>query len=215
MISRETLKLIEEKDNQRYTGRLEKLGSSIKTLGWDNKENQWKRFASLVEILDLSSQSIVDIGCGFGDFLTFLQEKKIKFSSYIGIDINEDLLKVARAKHPGFRFTCRNVLLNPPKKKLADIGFAFGILNLNHKGSPDNYEYAQDFIKKIFDLCKKVLVVDMLSANLDKSYPKEDFVFYYEPQKMLDFSFTLTKNVVLKHDYPPIPQKEFALYLKK
>lgn len=215
MIKKETLKLVEEKDNQRYGGRLKTLGDQIKTLGWDTKENQWQRFESLVEILDLSGKSIVDIGCGFGDFLTFLQEKKINFSSYLGIDINEDLLLVARKKHPGFNFECLNILLDKPEKLLADVGFAFGVLNLNHKGDPDNYEYAKYFIEKAFSLCAQTLVVDMLSANIDKSYPKEDFVFYYEPKKMLDFALSLTNNVILKHDYPPIPQKELALYLKK
>ncbi len=215
MINKETLKLVEEKDNQRYTGRLEKLGEQIKTLGWDTKENQWTRFASLVEIMDLSGKCIVDIGCGFGDFLTFLQEKKINFKSYLGIDINENLLEVARNKHPGFKFQCRNILFDKPQNALADIGFAFGVLNLNHKGDPDNYEYAGDFIEKAFGLCAQTLVVDMLSANLDKSYPKEEFVFYYEPQKMLEFALSLANNVILKHDYPPIPQKEFGLYLKK
>lgn len=215
MIKKSIIKKIEEQDNERYSKRLKKLGPVVRALGWDTKENQWKRFESAVSLINLEGKNIVDIGCGFGDFFEFLKERKVKIASYTGIDINEDLLAIAKTRHPNGIFKYSNILLEPPKREIADIGFAFGTLNFNLRRKPNNYEYAREFIKKALGLCKEALLVDMLSSYLDKSYPKEDFVFYYSPEKMLKFAQTLTPNVVLKHDYQPIPQKEFMLCLRK
>jgi len=215
MLDKKTIEQIAHIDNLRYGGRLKTLGPVIRTLGWDTQKNQFKRFESAVSLLDLRGKTIVDIGCGFGDFFDFLKSKKIKVKSYLGIDINQGLLEVANKHCKDGSFKRVNILLNPPKKALADVGFAFGVLNFNLKGKPDNYQYAQDFIKRGFNLCREVFVVDMLSVYLAKSYKKESFVFYYSPEKMFKFAQTLTPNVVLKHDYEAIPQKEFTLYLKK
>lgn len=215
MLNKNIIEKIAKQDNERYGGRLEKLGPVIRTLGWDTKENQWKRFAGGVELLDLTGKSIVDIGCGLGDFFEFLKEKNIKIASYTGIDISEGLISAAQKKHPDGAFECRNILLTHSKTKLADVGFAFGVFNFNFKEKPNNYEYAQDFIKNAYSLCKEALVVDMLSDCIFGDYPKEDFVFYYKPEKILKFALTLTDNVILRHDSQPIPQKEFILILKR
>jgi len=90
-----------------------------------------------------------------------------------------------------------------------------GVLNLNFHDKVDNYEYTMEFIRKTFSLSKKLLIVDFLSDRLVPNYPKEDFVFYHDPLKMLEFALSLTNNVILKHDYKPIPQKEFMLFLYK
>lgn len=215
MLNKNIIKKIAQQDNERYGCRLRKLGPIVRTLGWDTKKNQWKRFASGIELLDLTGKSIVDIGCGFGDFFEFLKQKNIKISSYIGIDINNGLIAAGQKNHPDGIFKCHNILLDQKIEKLADIGFAFGVFNFNFRGEPDNYEYAQEFIKRAYSLCREVMVVDMLSSCISGDYPKENFVFYYKPEKMLKFALTLTDNVVLKHDNQPIPQKELTLILKR
>jgi len=101
------------------------------------------------------------------------------------------------------------------ENEVADAGIMLGVLNLNLKEKFDNYAYSELFIEKAFGCVKKLLVVDFLSEEITAPYPKEDFVFYHNPARMLEFAFTLTPNVVLKHNYQPIPQKEFMLYLYK
>jgi hypothetical protein len=91
----------------------------------------------------------------------------------------------------------------------------FDMLNLNFNGQVDNLKYSKNFIQKAFVLVDEVLVVDFLSTKCTPDYPKEDFVFYHSLEKMLEFAFTLSSNVVLKHNYLSIPQKEFLVVLKK
>ena len=44
---------------------------------------------------NLSNKSIIDIGCGFGDFYSYLNAQNIILKKYLGIDINETLINTA------------------------------------------------------------------------------------------------------------------------
>ena len=114
-----------------------------------------------------------------------------------------------------FDFVKQDIAKNNIKKDNFDIGIMLGLLNFNLKKEFDNYEYSQIMIKNAFNLVDKLLIVDFLSTKLTTSYPKEDFVFYHDPAQMLNFAFELSNNVVLKHNYAPIPQKEFMLFIYK
>ncbi len=49
------------------------------------------------ELGQLSAQSVLDIGCGVGNFHSILQDK---FQQLSGVDVSEKCLGVAKAKHP-------------------------------------------------------------------------------------------------------------------
>ncbi|MDC1030249.1 class I SAM-dependent methyltransferase [Flavobacteriaceae bacterium] len=206
--------------NERYSKRFNQMGYDPKTLGWGSKKQQEFRFIKAIEELYFDSpKSILDIGCGFGDLLTLLINKKMPVSYFTGLDINTDLIEEAKKKwetsHISNEFKVYNLLENPIQNPIADIGFLIGVLNLNLKNDFDNYTYSKLFIKNAFLAVNEVLVVDFLSTNISSDYPKEEFVFYHDPVKMIEFALTLTPKVLLKHNYDPIPQKEFILYLYK
>lgn len=208
-ISKQTIK--------RYSNRYKKLGNDVKTLGWGNQEQQeYRFFQTLNNNIKFHNKSILDIGCGFGDYFNFIQNNKIPISQYIGYDINPDLIFEAKKNHSTnfSRFYTANIL-ESEEKNIADIGIMLGVLNFNLQNAFDNYEYSKTMILKAFSLVKEVLIVDFLSDKLTKDYPKEDFVYYHSPSKMLEFALSISDNVVLKHDYDPIPQKEFMLFIFK
>lgn len=204
---------------ERYSKRYQTLGYDVKTLGWGSTEQQQYRFRQAIEQIHFTeNKSVLDIGCGFGDFLALLVAEHKSFKSYSGWDINPDLIQEAnniwRNNCTTAQFEVVNIAEHLVYRKY-DIGFMFGVLNLNLKEEFDNNEYSKLFIRNAFSAVNEVLAVDFLSTQLIKDYPKEDFVFYHDPAKVLEFAFTLTSNVVLKHNYAPIPQKEFMLFLYK
>lgn len=202
---------------ERYSIRYKQMGHNIKTLGWGTKEQQEYRFIQTLDSnIKFNDKSILDIGCGFGDYLDFIVKNKIDIDRYIGYDMNLDLINEAKKNH-STSFSTFHVenILDTEKKDIADIGVMLGVLNFNLKDKMDNLEYSKLFIKKAFDMVKYVLIVDFLSTNLTKNYKKENFVFYHNPIEMLKFAFSLSDNVVLKHNYAPIPQKEFMLFIFK
>ncbi len=205
---------------ERYSNRYSQFGYDIKTLGWGTIEQQHYRFLmTLSADIDFANKTIVDIGCGFGDYYSFFKNKKIGISSYTGIDINPDLICEARkmsGQESKVNFEVGNLL----EMELAEIGnfdisIMLGLLNLNLKGKIDNYQYSKKMIENAFNITGKLLVVDFISTRLTDTYPKEDFIFYHEPVKMMEYALSLSDNVVLKHNYSPIPQKEFMLFIYK
>ena len=80
-----------------YTSAIEMHGTSAKGVNWASKENQLLRFDALLELLpkDLSSFTIADAGCGFGDLYTYMSKKKKTPKQYIGIDSLLDMYSIA------------------------------------------------------------------------------------------------------------------------
>jgi SAM-dependent methyltransferase len=213
------LNSISQKMHNRYSLLFDKYGYDIKTLGWGSKKQQNYRFLQSIETgVDFENKKILDLGCGFGDYLDFLEKNSVHFSSYLGVDINNYLIEEAKKqyqKKQNCAFDILDLATINPNEPIADIGVMLGLLNLDLNGEMNNYDYSFTMIKNAFELVNDILIVDFISIKRDISYPKEDHIFYHDPSKVLDFAYRITDNVILKDDYLPIPQKEFMLVFFK
>ena len=111
-----------------YKAAFEKYGVDPKALCWNDASSQRLRFEILLEALPkpLDSYSIVDAGCGLGDFYLFLQEKGVLPKRYIGIDSFEAFAAVAKRRTKQ-KIVCADVLhVALPK---ADYYVCSGALN--------------------------------------------------------------------------------------
>ena len=198
----------------RYSDRFKDLGRNARALGWGSDEQQCYRFEQVLRGIALERKSVLDIGCGFGDLLSYCLKAECKPTNYIGWDINPDLIAEAKKQHPSSTFTVLNLAEQTKATPVADIGVMLGVLNFNFKDSYDNKTFTKMMIEKAFLSVSEVLVVDFLSIYRTADYPKEDGVFYHDPTEMLAFALDLTPNVKLHHNYAPIPQKEFMLVLE-
>lgn len=59
------------------------IGEEVPKL-WPSKEYQLLRFRILIEIDDLNGKTILDVGCGFGEFYYFLNNNDVKLKDYVG-----------------------------------------------------------------------------------------------------------------------------------
>lgn len=214
MINAIKIREIDRRAIERYNKRFEKFGIDPRTLGWGSENDQEIRFATAVKYVNFSNKSVLDIGCGFSDFYKFLLNNNKPIKVYKGIDINEKMVNASRELFPKNIYEVRNFLLDSYDTVQADIVTLFGLLNFK-VDTIDNLDYTKEAMGKAWNAAAEVLVVDFLSTQLFKGYPKEDFVYYHEPKDILDICFSLTNNVVLVHDYPAIPQKEFMVILKR
>lgn len=85
-------------DNRKfYLNAIKLHGESAKGLNWNSSQHQLLRFEALLSLLpdDLSALSIVDAGCGFGDFYHYLRENKREPKQYIGIDSLSEMCAIA------------------------------------------------------------------------------------------------------------------------
>jgi SAM-dependent methyltransferase len=187
-----------------YEDRLGKYGQSIKTMGWRDQEQQHLRFRILSEIKDLNAKKILDVGCGFGDFYDYLVEKGINVD-YSGFDISKRIIDVAKNRHPHLKFEVKDILTEKIDQKY-DYIFESGILN---KKLSDNYRYAKAIITAMYSLCNEGISFNMMTNYVDF---EEDYLFYYSPENIFRFCKSLSKFVVIRHEYPLF---EFTVYIFK
>ena len=77
---------------ERYTRRLATLGPVPKALGW-TKNRHVLRYHVLLEPWRLTTERLLDFGCGFGDLYGYCRER-FPGVQYEGIDLNGDLVAV-------------------------------------------------------------------------------------------------------------------------
>jgi SAM-dependent methyltransferase len=192
-----------------YSSLYESHGFSHKTLNWGSKESQILRFQVLSEIDDLRGKSILDVGCGLGDFARWLKKENIHVS-YTGIDITPKLVEQARKNHPTYQFIQGSILDNLLLEKLInhnfDYVFASGIFYTYTQGS---YSWMQSAISRMWSLCTKGLAFNSLSAWAKDLDPTE---FYAEPLKTIEYCRQLSPDIVFRHDYHP---RDFTIYMLK
>ena len=209
-----TLRAVDERLVERYSTRLSKFGDDPRTLGWDKRESQQARFGVALGMMDFSGKRVLDVGCGLADFLSFLRERGQAPASYTGCDINPDLLARCAERFPDCEFHQANLITDEVPGGPYDVVVLFGVVNFRF-AEFSNEDFARQMIVRAFATCREALVIDMLTAVHDTSYPMEGFVYYYDPVEMLRFAFSVTPHVALRHDYASIPQREMMLLLRK
>jgi len=97
-----------------YAETLQRYGETAEGLHFQSAVTQQTRFRVLRECLprSLSDLTLVDVGCGFGDFLFYLQQGCDTPGRYIGIDIHERMVETARQR-TGAEILLSDVLLDP------------------------------------------------------------------------------------------------------
>ena len=68
-----------------YADKVRTYGFDHRGLGFRNKSSQDKRFEAMLGLGDMDGARVLDVGCGFGDFLAFLNARGIE-PEYVGLD---------------------------------------------------------------------------------------------------------------------------------
>ncbi len=182
--------------------------NDFEKVGWGSSESQKKRFEILSEIGDLNNCSILDIGCGTGAFYKYLNDL-YRDINYTGIDINENMVRIAKETLPEATFYCTDILNkveNEIRNRKFDYVFLSGVLNL----SINNHEVmVNDMMRKMFDLSIKGVALNFLSMHADFFSAGE---CYLNPEKILSSALTIDRKVTLRHDYMP---HDFTVYIFK
>lgn len=190
---------------ERYNSRLRKHGYSINALASGSEERRNLRYQILCEVGINDGDSILDLGCGFGDLNKYLNTNNIKVR-YIGIDINEQIIKLGKENTPEVDLRVSDIMADP----LPDnIDFILSTSSFNNKlFEDDNYVFVEQLLEKCQSIARKGVAIDFLSSYVD--FKVDDDVFYYEPEKILTIAKKITKRVCIRHDYELF---EFCLYM--
>ncbi|MBZ5647598.1 MAG: class I SAM-dependent methyltransferase [Acidobacteriia bacterium] len=185
-----------------FTRLVKKFGDDSRALDWGSAESQQLRFSVLAQVGDLEGARVLDVGCGLGHFVDWLQSKKIQ-TRYTGIDITPRMIESSRHRFPALDFRVMNLLEEKSSEKY-DYVVSSGIFALRQKSA---FEYLQAMVKRMFESCTRGVAFNSLSSWAEHRDPGE---FHADPVKVLAFCRKLTPKVVLRHDYHP---RDFTMYL--
>lgn len=189
----------------RYNKRIEAHGPTIQGLASGTEERRRLRFQVLTEIGIRNGDSVLDLGCGFGDFYSYLSENNLSVN-YTGYDINPMIISHANERFPEGNFEVKDVLNEPfPEFDYIVSTSSFNLPLINE----NNYDFVGHILEHCYHHARKGVAIDFLSSYVD--YPSTEG-FHYEPEKLFMKAKKLTKRVSLRHDYPLF---EFAIYLYK
>ncbi len=190
---------------ERYNKRYKQFGVSIETLNSGTEAHRQLRFEILRQVGITSADSVLDLGCGFGDFLLFCQNKGLDID-YLGIDINPLLIAEAKKRLPAGNFEAKDI--QDAKLPKVDYVVSTSSFNLVLEGE-DNYKFITDILRKSYALARKGVAIDFITDYVD-FHGTDKEVFYYSPEKVFSIAKTISKRVCLRHDYPLF---DFCIYI--
>lgn len=169
-------------------------GDRLHSLGWRSEKSQTERYRILASITDFSNKSVLEPGCGYCDFLNYIEPLYEDFK-YTGIELFAEFLddvSIERYNNPYYKFIrgdFSNLNLN-----YYDIIVASGFLS--YQVLDKKYHYKM--IKKMFSLCNEVLAFNFLDKNKFGQHP---IILPHDKDKMIKFCKELSSKVVIYDEY--------------
>ncbi len=185
-----------------FNKRVEEHGYSPVGCDYHSWDTQQIRFDVMAAVASLDKRSILDVGCGFGDFISYLDAKNFNNASYRGVDISERMIEEGKRRHPDADLHVANILTSDLEP--ADVVTANGIFYLLGE---DGWQHMQPLVRRLFELSKEAVAFSSLSTYATR---KTDGEFYCDPLQAFEFCRTLTPRVTLRHDYHP---GDFTIYM--
>ena len=116
-----------------YDKRVKKYGHNPLSCDYGRAKSQEIKFSVIADCADFSTV-LLDVGCGFGDFSTYLESKHSNVK-YSGIDLSREMIREAKLAHPNLNLRVSNMLTLPIEEKY-DYITANGIFYLLGEDAP-------------------------------------------------------------------------------
>jgi SAM-dependent methyltransferase len=187
-----------------YNSRVDRFGHDPRSCDYGRPESQQIKFKVLSQVLPLAGKSVLDIGCGFADYATFLASQ-IGNVAYTGFDLSPRMIEEAKQLHRDLDLRVRNILTDPPSLAF-DVVTANGIFYLL---GAQAQTLMHDLIRAMFTAARHAVAFNSLSSWATDQEAGE---FYADPLATAAFCHSLTPRLVLRHDYHT---RDFTLFLYK
>ncbi|MDF5722650.1 MAG: class I SAM-dependent methyltransferase [Rhizonema sp. PD37] len=181
----------------RYQKKITEDGiSSAKTLGERNSKKDFQFYSKLFDGIPIcGTVSILDIGCGKAELLSFLKTcyPEVKIDRYLGLDIVQKFLDVAQYNYPEYEFIRENFIGDcfRPKQPFT-IVVALGVLVSRVRFYQAFVEY---FIEKMVRCSSGHILFNLIS---EVNFSSENYLNYEQVGHSTFFSSQALKSILDK-----------------
>jgi len=184
-------------NNEFYTNAIKEFGISAQGVHWNSKYTQYKRFEIITKLIkkDIRNSSIVDVGCGFGEYYNYLQMNNRVPKEYIGIDCEKSMIDISKKRFPSQQFYIQNVLEDDLIE--ADYYISSGALNIL------NINEIDIFISNCYKTSKKGFIFNYLKELTFTNISQKD---------ILNIVKKYTNTIIFKENYL---ENDFTIFMKK
>jgi len=189
-----------------YDHRFSPDKANHEVLDWASAASQRRRFEVLTENVDLRGLSLLDVGCGLGDLLAFLQQRRIEVD-FTGVDILQRMVDHCRDRFDTGRFLRADIFSDDAfAPGEFDLVFVSGAFNLD---LGNNLEFLPTAIGRLMELSGRYVAFNLLHARWPNHEPG---YFFYEPDFVLRLLARHEVDVKLIDDYLP---NDFTVICRK
>jgi SAM-dependent methyltransferase len=195
-----------------YAEKLAEHGDTPRGVDWNGEESQIVRFAQLCKIIDSKTPNISlnDLGCGYGALLDYLRDKHAN-CTYLGVDVSQDMIKVAEQRHAAANRA--RFITSAEPDEVADYGLASGIFNVRlGRSDAEWFDYLQATLDVLDRTSTLGFAFNCLTSYSDED-KKRDYLYYADPCRLFDLcKRRYSRQVALLHDYGLY---EFTILVRK
>lgn len=195
-----------------YNQKIVQYGACHKGVDWGTEEGQRLRFDIICRNLDINLlKSIIDFGCGYGEFYFFL--KKLGFKGfYQGFDISYEMIQMAKQLHGNNSLD--NMFTHQFSDiKKADYCIASGVFNIKLFSKDSDWQYfIEHNLSKINNISTKGFFFNMFS-KLNLNCKVYSDVYYADPKEIKKYCLkNYSSKVLLFEGYY---SNDFTIYVEK
>ena len=195
-----------------YTQTFKNHGPNSLGLDWGvNSTRVDLRYMQMTKLLkEKQNFSLLDIGCGYGEYYEFLESQNFKNYEYTGVDLVQEMITFASSKLPKCNFLIEDFLTLDDSLRF-DYIICNGIFTQKLLITDnDMLEYLHLFLRKMFKMSTKGFCFNVMSKHANYYAPN---LFYLRPSDLINWvTDHLTRSVILDQSYGLY---EFTFYAYK
>jgi SAM-dependent methyltransferase len=177
-----------------YVRASRRFGAGFGSLLWASPKTQAARFRALLKCCSFDARSILDAGCGRGDFLDFLLTREIRPKRYIGVEAMEPLAAAAEKKRHSICSIARGDFVENPSllDQSADVIVFCGSLN-----TLSVFDFHL-ILTSAWKMAGEYLVFNFLSSD---ELAKAEHLTWHAKEEVERFARGMTDMVMVVDDY--------------